>query len=227
MIEFLFLDMDDTILDFQGGEHVAIRRTLRDFGLEPTEDVLERYRQINRWHWQQLELGTMTRDQVLVGRFRVLFDEMGIPADSAACAKAYMEALSCCHDFLPGAREALERLRKQYRLYLATNGTASVQRRRIAGAGLEEYFEQVFISQEIGENKPSLGYFQGCFAEISGFDPEKAMIVGDSLSSDIQGGINAGIKTCWVNPGHAKAPEDLKPDYEIENLGQLEALLEG
>ena len=88
MIEFLFLDMDDTILDFQGGEHVAIRRTLRDFGLEPTEDVLERYRQINRWHWQQLELGTMTRDQVLVGRFRVLFDEMGVPADSAACAKA-------------------------------------------------------------------------------------------------------------------------------------------
>ena len=226
MIEFLFLDMDDTILDFQGGEHVAIRRTLRDFGLEPTEDVLERYRQINRWHWQQLELGTMTRDQVLVGRFRVLFDEMGVPADSAACAKAYMEALSGCHDFLPGAREALERLRKQYRLYLATNGTASVQRRRIAGAGLEEYFEQVFISQEIGENKPSLGYFAGCFAKIPGFDPEKAMIVGDSLSSDIQGGINAGIKTCWVNPGHAKAPEDLKPDYEIENLGQLEALLE-
>lgn len=227
MIEFLFLDMDDTILDFQGGEHVAIRRTLRDFGLEPSEEVLKAYQRINKWHWQQLELGTMTRDQVLVGRFRRLFDEMGCAADSKTCARAYMEEISRCHDFLPGAREALERLRKKYRLYLATNGTASVQRRRIAGAGLEDYFDQVFISQEIGENKPSLGYFQGCFAKISGFDPEKAMIVGDSLSSDIQGGINAGIKTCWVNPGHVKAPEDLKPDYEIENLGQLEALLEG
>ena len=227
MTQFLFLDLDDTILDFRGGEQTAIRRTLRDFGLEPSEAVLERYHHINDWHWKQLELGKLTREQVLVGRFRQLFEEMGISEDSEACSRAYMENLSGCHDLLPGAKDALEGLKRKYRLFLATNGTASVQRRRIDAAGLEQYFEQVFISQEIGENKPSLGYFQGCFSKIPGFDPEKAMIVGDSLSSDIQGGINAGIKTCWVNPGHVKAPEDLKPDYEIENLGQLEALLEG
>lgn len=226
MIEFLFLDMDDTILDFHGGEHIAIRQTLRDFGLEPSEDVLERYRQINRWHWQQLELGKMTRSQVLEGRFRALFAEMGIRGDSAACAEAYTENLSHCHEFVPGAREALERLKGKYRLFLATNGTASVQRRRMAGAGLEPYFEQVFISQEIGWDKPGIGYFQGCFARIPGFDPGRAMIVGDSLTSDIQGGINAGIRTCWVNHSHAQAPEALRPDYEIENLSQLEALLE-
>ena len=227
MIEFLFLDMDDTILDFQGGEQVAIRQTLRAFGLEPSEEVLERYRRINRWHWQQLELGKMTRSQVLEGRFRMLFAEMGIPGDSAACAEAYTENLSRCHEFVPGAREALERLKGKYRLFLATNGTASVQRRRMAGAGLEPYFEQVFISQEIGWDKPGIGYFQGCFSRIPGFDPGRAMIVGDSLTSDIQGGINAGIRTCWVNPSHAQAPEGLTPDYEIESLSQLEVLLEG
>lgn len=225
MIEYLFLDLDDTILDFRGGEKTAIRRTLRGFGLEPTEDVLTRYHRVNAWHWQQLELGKMTRDQVLEGRFRVLFAEVGIPADSAACARAYMDELARCHAFLPGAKEALESLKTKYRLYLATNGTASVQHRRIAGAGLAPCFEQIFISQEIGYNKPSLGFFQGCFAKIPGFDPQKAMIVGDSLSSDIRGGINAGIQTCWVNPGHAQAPEGLRPDHEIESLSQLEALL--
>lgn len=227
MIEYLFLDMDDTILDFHGAEQTAIRQTLRGFGLEPAEDVLTAYQRINKWHWQQLELGKLTRSQVLEGRFWVLFEEMGIRADSAACARAYTENLSCCHDLLPGAREALERLKKKYRLYLASNGTASVQRCRMEGAGLEPCFEQVFISQEIGYDKPSIGYFEGCFARIPGFDPAKAMIVGDSLTSDIQGGINAGIQTCWVNPSRTQAPEGMEPDYEIENLSQLEALLEG
>ena len=226
MIECLFLDLDDTILDFHGGEQIAIRQTLQKSGLEPTPEVLTAYHRINQWHWQQLELGKMTRNQVLTGRFQVLFAEMGIQGDCAACAETFMDELSRCHTFLPGAENALEGLKKKYRLFLASNGTASVQHRRIAGAGLEPYFEDIFISQEIGYNKPNLGYFGCCFARIPGFDPQKAMIVGDSLTSDIQGGINAGIKTCWVNPGHAKAPEGLQPDYEIERLIQLEELLE-
>ena len=227
MIEFLFLDLDDTILDFRGAERNAIRRTLQHFGLEPSEEVLERYHHINDWHWKQLELGKMTRDQVLEGRFHVLFEELGIPGDCSGCAGVYMEHLSQSHGFLPGAREALDRLKGKYRLFLASNGTAWVQRRRIAEAGLAPCFEQIFISQEIGHNKPGLGFFEGCFARIPGFDPQKAMIVGDSLTSDIRGGINAGIQTCWVNPGHTKAPEGLTPDCEIESLSQLEALLEG
>lgn len=226
MIEFLFLDLDDTILDFHAAEQVAIRQTLRQFGLEPTEEVLDAYHRINKWHWQQLELGNLTRNQVLEGRFQALFAETDIQADSAACAGAYTEDLSHCCQFIPGALEALEALRKKYRLYLASNGTAWVQRRRIAGAELAPYFEDIFISQELGHNKPSRDYFDACFARIPRFDPAQAMIVGDSLSSDILGGINAGIRTCWVNPGHAQAPEGLQPDLEIEDLSQLEALLE-
>ncbi len=225
MIEFLFLDLDDTILDFHKAERIALSKTIRSFGLEPTEEVLNRYHDINIWHWQQLELGTMTRDQVLRGRFRMLFGEMGLEVDVEACQNTYEKNLAIGHWFLPGAQEAVERLSKQYRLFLASNGTASVQKGRMTSADLYKYFEKVFVSQEIGFNKPSKDYFDRCFAQIPDFDRERAMIVGDSLSSDIRGGINAGIKTVWVNPNH-KSAGDVRPDYEIEALSQLENLLE-
>ena len=225
MIEFLFLDLDDTILDFHKAERIAISKTIRDFGVEPTEEILSLYHKINKWHWEQLELGKLTRAEVLVNRFGVLFEKLGYNVDAAACAKAYEKNLSIGHYFLPGAEEAVDRLSKKYRLFLASNGTASVQKGRMTSANLYRFFETVFVSQEIGHNKPSLDYFNACFARIPGFDREKTMIVGDSLSSDIRGGINAGIKTVWVNPNHLDCA-GTKPDHEIEALSQLEALLE-
>ena len=225
MIEYLFLDLDDTILDFHKAERIALSKTIRDFGVEPTEEVLNRYHLINKWHWEQLELGKMTRAEVLENRFKVLFNELGVEVDAPGCARAYEVNLSIGHYFLPGAEEAVDALSKKYRLFLASNGTASVQKGRMTSANLYRFFETVFVSQEIGHNKPSKEYFDACFARIPGFDPEKAMIVGDSLSSDIKGGIRAGIKTVWVNPGHADCG-DIKPDHEIEALHQLEALLE-
>ena len=226
MFEFLFLDLDDTILDFQKAEHIALSKTLQSFGLNPTEDVLKRYNLINKAHWEALERKELTREQVLVGRFQVLFAEMGIEAEPVTVARTYEHNLGIGHYFLPGAEEAVEALSKKYKLYLASNGTASVQKGRMTSANLYRFFETVFVSQEIGHNKPSKEYFEACFARIPGFDREKAMIVGDSLSSDIKGGINAGIKTVWVNPDH-KDCGSIKPDYEIEALSQLEALLEG
>ena len=225
MIEFLLLDLDDTILDFHKAERIALRKTIGDFGVEPSEAVLDRYHHINKWHWEQLELGLMTRDQVLVGRFAQLFEELGMEVDAAACMKQYEHNLSIGHYFLPGAEEAVKRLKEKYRLFLVSNGTATVQHSRLTSAGLYPYFEQVFISQEIGYNKPDKAYFDRCFERIPGFAPEKALMVGDSLTSDIKGGINAGLKTVWVNPAH-KPCGDIRPDYEIEGLSQLEALLE-
>ena len=226
MVEFLFLDLDDTILDFKKAERIALAKTIREFGLEPTEEVLHRYHLINKWHWEQLELGKMTRAEVLENRFGVLFAEFGVDADKTQCARAYEKNLSIGHYFLPGAEEAVEALSKKYRLFLASNGTASVQKGRMTSANLYRFFEKVFVSQEIGANKPSPAYFERAFAQIPGFDKSRAMIVGDSLSSDILGGKNAGIATCWVNPSHAPGREDVKPDHEIETLAQLPALLE-
>ena len=225
MIEFLFLDLDDTILDFRKAEYIAIGKTIGDFGVEPTDEVRKLYHEINKWHWEQLELGNLTREEVLVNRFGVLFEKLGKTVDAVACARAYEKNLSQGHWFLPGAEEAVDALSKKYRLFLASNGTASVQKGRMTSANLYRFFETVFVSQEIGYNKPSVDYFNACFATIADFDKEKAIMVGDSLSSDIKGGINAGIKTVWVNPGH-KDCGDIQPDYEIESLSQLEALLE-
>ena len=224
MIEFLLLDLDDTILDFHEAERVAISKTIRDFGVEPTEQVLKTYHEINKWHWEQLELGNLTREQVLENRFRVLFETLGRQADAAVCARAYEKNLSVGHYFLPGAEEALENLRRTCRLFLVSNGTASVQHSRLKSANLYRFFENVFISQEIGYNKPSKFYFERCFSKIPDFNPETALMVGDSLTSDVLGGINAGLRTVWVNPAHKKS-DKIRPDYEIEALSQLENLL--
>ena len=225
MIEFLFLDLDDTILDFKKAEYIAIGKTIAQFGVEPTDAIRHRYHEINKWHWEQLEKGTMTRAEILVNRFAALFAELGVEVDAPACAKVYEKHLSTGHWFLTGAEETVAALSKKYRLFLASNGTASVQKGRMTSANLYRFFETVFVSQEIGHNKPSRAYFDACFAAIPGFDPARAMIVGDSLSSDIRGGINAGIKTVWVNPDH-KDCGSTRPDYEIEALHQLPALLE-
>ena len=225
MIEFLLLDLDDTILDFHKAEHTAIVKTFLQVGIEPTPALLERYRIINIAHWQMLERGELTREQVLVQRFSVLFGEFGKQADPALCAHLYAENLAEHWDFLPGALEAVQALSRKYRLYIASNGTASVQEKRLTGAKLKPYFEDIFISQHLGADKPSPEFFSRSFARIPDFDPSRAMIVGDSLTSDILGGKNAGILTCWVNLHGKKAPEDIQPDYEISSIAELEALL--
>ena len=226
MIEILFLDLDDTILDFHKAERLAIAKTFTAFDLEPTEDILNRYHDINLMHWQMLERGELTRPQVLTGRFRMLFEELGRQVDAQAVAKVYERNLGIGHYFLPGALEAVQTLQKGYRLFLASNGTATVQHSRLTSAGLYPYFEKVFVSQELGYNKPDKAFFDACAAQIPGFAPEKALMVGDSLSSDILGGINAGLPTCWVNPHHKPHPENITPDYQIEALSQLPELLQ-
>lgn len=225
MLEFLFIDLDDTILDFQKAEEIALGKTLLEFGIDPTPDNRSLYSRINRAYWAALERGELTRDQVAEGRFEKFFAQLGVSADAAVCNRRYWELLSVGHYFLPGAEETLQSLAKKYKLYIASNGTKSVQQPRLESSGIEKYFEDIFISEDMGADKPSKIFFDRCFAKIPGFDPQKAMIVGDSLTSDIQGGINAGIKTCWVNPNH-KQPGHIKPDYEIESLSQLKALLD-
>ena len=226
MIEFLFLDLDDTILDFHKAERIAISKTFRDFGIEPTEEVLARYSQINKACWHKLELGEWTREEVLVRRFEMLFAEHNIVCDGTQVARAYEKNLAIGHYFLPGAEEAVDALSKKYRLFLASNGTASVQQGRMTSANLYRFFEKVFVSQELGANKPAKEFFQRATAQIPGYDPQKALMVGDSLTSDILGGINAGMKTCWVNPKHLPADPAITADYQIEALSQLESLLE-
>lgn len=226
MIKFLLIDLDDTILDFHKAERIGLENTFRHYDVDPTEETIDLYLQINAAHWRALEQGKMTRKQVNEGRFTELFRQLGREVDGAQCAAYYLHQLSLTHDYLPGAEEAVAELSKKYRLFVASNGSASVQGPRMANSGLNAYIEQTFVSEALGENKPSKAYFDICFSRIADFDPEKTIMVGDSLTSDIQGGINAGIRTCWFNPAGKVNTTSIRPDYEIRALSELDALLQ-
>ena len=225
MIKTVFLDLDDTLLDFHRAERVALSDTLTQFGVKPTEAIIKRYSEINRFVWEQLELGKMTRAQILVLRFELLFEELGLSVDGMEARQAYEWNLGCHHFYIDGAEAVLAELEAKYDLYLMSNGTAAVQDRRIEASGIAKYFKGIFISEKVGYNKPSIEFFEKCFAEMPNFKKEESIIVGDSLSSDIQGGINAGILTCHYNPKGEKK-DGIAPNYTISALEELPALLQ-
>lgn len=223
---FIFLDLDDTILDFHWAEHRALRKAMGEMGLDPTDELLDRYSAINRQQWELLEDGRITREEVLLSRFEILFGERGIGLSAAELRDRYESQLCFGYRFLPGAEEMLDELRGKVRLYLASNGSAAIQHARLKSAGLSGLFDGVFISEEMGVNKPSTAYFDLCFSKIPGFSRERALMVGDSLSSDIRGGLRAGIRTCWLNPGGKPPRADITPDYEIRDLSELPPLID-
>ncbi len=226
MITTLLMDLDDTILDFRRCEAFALTKALEALGIALTPGVLSRYSAINDQHWKALERREISREEVLVGRFRVLFRELGITASPQEAQAHYEEQLSRQHFFLPGAQALLEQLKGRYELDVISNGTAVVQDRRLAESGLEEVFTHIFISQRLGCDKPSPAFFDACFQAMPGKRREECLIVGDSLTSDILGGINAGIQTVWFNPRHMPAREDIPADWEISALQELPGLLE-
>ena len=227
MIKYVFLDLDDTILDFHAAEIVAIKDTLKRIFGYADDDLTKRYQVINKECWEKLERGEMSRDEVLVRRFDLLFAEYGITASSEETQALYSALLGKQHPFMEGAEMLLEEFQRigRYQLYIASNGIHSVQKPRIEDSGIGKYFADIFISELIGANKPSPAFFEACFAKIDGFCHKECIIVGDSLTSDIQGGKNAGISTCWFNP-HGLTQNTILPDYEIKNLSELIPLLD-
>ena len=225
MLKFVFLDLDDTILDFQMAEAEALKKTLRAVHIEPTEQIVKRYSQINRSQWELLEKGELTREQVKLRRFVLLFEELGVVTDAEAARKYYEQQLGVGHYFLPGAEELLNALYKAYDLYIMSNGTTAVQVGRIESANIKRFFQEIFLSEAVGFVKPQKEFFDACFAKIQAFDPTQAIIIGDSLTSDIQGGIHAGIKTCWFNPNCKVNTTSILPDFEVHDLSEIPALL--
>ncbi len=230
MIKNILFDMDMTILNFNMAERTALQGALRALGVEPREEVLNRYNEINLSQWKLLEKGLLTRERLKIRRFELLFEEMGIAMAPELGAANYELRLAQGCDYMDGAKELLEQLRGKYKMYIASNGTASIQRSRIAGAKLAQYFDGIHISEEVGYNKPDKRFFDVCFSDIEKKTGqpilhEETVIIGDSLTSDIQGGINAGIKTVWFNREQKDCGE-IVPDYEIHRLDELPMLLQ-
>lgn len=219
--DILLFDADDTVLDFGAAEERALQVAFTANNLHFDKRVLGTYRKNNVREWQRLERGEITVDQVLANRFTDTFRELGITADLNAVSELYETELHFGYEVIPHAEEVLAKLQKMSRLYVASNGVLSIQNSRLSGSGLDKYFIKRFISEEIGVPKPNAEFFRRSFAQIENFDSSRTLIIGDSLSSDIRGGKNAGIATCWFNPSGAQNDTDVKPDYEISDLRQL------
>ena len=218
----LLFDLDNTILNFNSGERAALSAALRYFDIEPDEELLSIYHKINIKYWEMLERGELSRSKVLENRFDELFEVCGINGCTGKEFQfVYGKHLGEQHDFMPGAEKLLEEIYEKNDLYIVSNGCTEIQASRIADSGLEKYFKDFFISEKIGYDKPDICFFDYCFANIPAFSRDRAVIIGDSLTSDIKGGKNAGIATCWFNPWKKPIPIDGKPDFVIYGLDEL------
>ena len=222
---FALFDADNTLLDFTAAEDHAIKECLLARGLPTDSETISLYSAINDGHWKRLEQGLTTRDRLRVERFSDFFRAVGYGGDPVAMADDYVEALSRQTQLVEGALELIASLHGRCGLYIVTNGITSVQTRRFGGCPLAAYFDACFISEQMGCAKPEKEFFDQVAAAIPGFDPQHALVIGDSLSSDIQGGINAGLDTCWFNPRGKDAPDGMKITHTIRRLSELESIL--
>ena len=169
MIKTILFDLDNTLFDFTKAEGIALAKTLVHLGINPEKKVLDRYSVINTAQWKLLEQKKITRAELKIRRYKLLFEEFGFKCSPEEAAKTYEEFLSMGHYFMDGAEELLEKLCKEYNLYVITNGITKVQKGRIKSANLKKYFKDIFISEEIGYDKPSIEYFEHCFEKIEDF----------------------------------------------------------
>lgn len=193
MKDIFLLDADETILDFSRSEREAAARVFARHGVSPTKEVLGRYHEINDSLWKALERGEITREKLLVKRFALLFEELGVNADVEGVSEEYFSELSACGYLLDGAEVFLNQLSARGRIYIVTNGSAIVQKRRLADTGADAFADGVFISQEIGVYKPSPEYARYVEEHIPDYARERAVWIGDSLTSDMKCAESAGI----------------------------------
>ena len=223
MIKVILWDIDGTLLNFEEAEKHAIRACFAQFGLgDCTDHMLADYSAINRVYWQKLERGEMSKPDILIGRFATLFEKYGLDISCAPAFNAqYQISLGDTVCFNPNGLEVVTALQGKVKQYAVTNGTKVAQQRKLERSGLNRLLDGVFISEDLGIEKPGIGFFHRVWEQIGQFDPYEVMIVGDSLTSDIQGGNNAGILCCWFNPKGKENATKLRIDYEIKDLTQI------
>lgn len=246
MIRAVLWDIDNTLLDFDVAEHAALNKDFEEFGLgELTEEMLYEYMALNKRRWQALERGEMEKQEVLEGRFREFFGMYGLPTDIAAAFNARYQILlgeTIC--FRDNSYELIESYRGKVLQAIASNGTLTAQTGKLKNSGFDKLFDLFFISEQIGYEKPAKEFFDLCFKDMNSWLKEneaklpysggqylgdlkkdEVIIIGDSLTSDIMGGNNAGIRCCWYNPKHLPGREDVTFDYEITDLQEVPGIL--
>lgn len=221
----LLFDVDDTLLDFQAAEKQALHELFQAEGLVLTAELERAYKKINQERWQAFEQGQMSREEVVNGRFGAFFARYGRAVDSLALEQKYREFLNEGHQLLGNSRQVIAELAKQADLYVVTNGVSKTQMKRLTDAKLLPYFKEIIVSEATGYQKPMREFFDYTFNKIPNLNKEQTVIIGDSLTSDIQGGMNAGIDTVWFNPEALPMPRTIQPTYRIQQLEELYEIL--
>ena len=222
--QVLLFDLDDTLLDFQKNEYEALGALFQRLNHPLTDEIRRLYHGINQDMWRAYERGELEREVLLNTRFARLFEAMGEQVDGPMAEGIYREELGKGAFLIDGALEVCTALSRRYPICIATNGVGRTQRQRLTDSGLAPLVSQVFVSEEIGCAKPGEPFFRYVFDHLEGIPPRDMLLVGDSLSSDIRGGINSGMDTCWYNPKGAESG-DMAPTYEISNLRELLPML--
>lgn len=223
----LLFDADNTLFDFSRAEREAIILTMQAFGITPDEARVALYSQINDEMWKRLERGEITKNALRVARFADFLAAIGASADAVAMADAYVERLSLQAHPIAGAPALVRALAATHRLYIVTNGIASVQHRRFAASPFAPYFKGLFISEEIGYEKPHPAFFAAVAERVPAFDADTTLVIGDSLSSDMAGGVGAGLDTCWYNPQGLANSKKLPITYTVRTLEEIFPLVQG
>lgn len=226
MLKVILWDVDGTLLDFKEAEKAAMRECFSVFGLgELSDERIAAYSEINHKYWRMLEEGQKTKPQILIERFEEFFAREGVSCDPEIFNQEYQVRLGDTVCFCDNSYELIQSLRGRVKQYAVTNGTFVAQRRKLEKSGLIRLFDDVFISDQIGAEKPSPAFFDHVFAAIGHYGPDEVVIVGDSLTSDMRGGNGADILCCWYNPDGAPIPGDLRIDYDIRDLNEIKNFL--
>lgn len=221
----LLFDVDDTILDFKAAENDALKKLFLTHQLPFTPENKAKYHQVNHKLWQEFESGQRSQEQVVNQRFGLFFGQWDQKVDSYELEQEYRHYLGQGHQLLGNSKTILANLAQKAKLYVVTNGVSKTQYKRLEDAGLLSYFTDVFVSEDTGYQKPMKEFFTYVFDRIPKFESQKTVIIGDSLTSDIAGGIAAGIDTIWLN--HKKASGTIQPTYQIQTLAEVYPILSG
>ncbi len=225
MIRTVFLDVDNTLMDFNECAHLAMKKTFLEAGIPYREDMFPVFIKTNDELWHEIEKGTLTRDELHQIRWVRVFSRLGIDYDGVAFEKMFLRHLETTPALIPGALELLEYLSKKYTLCLASNASYKPQTKRLAHSGILPFVQHVFISEIMGVSKPKKGFFDICFSEIPDAKPEESIMIGDSLHADIGGAAEYGMKTCWFNFYNQPVPEGLSADYVVSSLDEIMTFL--
>ncbi len=228
-ITTILWDNDNTLLDFDFSCRGALRQGFQAMGKELTDEMIARYYEINDSYWKRFERGEVTKEQVLYNRFADFFTEYGLLEDPNVSVeifrKEFQRSLGNIYSYLDDSLSICKALQTKYKQYIITNGVAATQRCKLGLAGFTDVMDGLFISEEIGAPKPQTAFFEHCLSQIEEKDKSKILIVGDSLTSDIKGANNMGIKCCWYNPKEKKLTEGYDVDFVISDLHQIFEIL--